>query len=226
MDRSDGVAGLSRSREPWLRRHAANAVTLTALIPLVVVLRPGGLAYLPLALWAVDAIDSLDGVVARALGTSSAFGQQLDRTCDALAHGLLVALVAAQLPGWWALAGIPTLMAMATRLTRQSMGGDKKTGASTNELLRHLYLALLLISSGIPAIPLLPALLLLHTLTLTWQRPMRYLLRRHARTPARLALFYGALALPWLVPATALPLALLFFLTWMASLLAALGRPA
>lgn len=204
-----------------LFRHAANGVTLLALVPLIAVLRPGGLVYLPAALLLVDAIDSLDGVVARRLGTTSAFGAQLDRTCDSIAHGGLVALVASCLPGWWAIVGMPPLMAMAVRLTRQAVGADKATGSSTNELLRHLYLAVLLVQLGVPAVPLVPAVLLLHAVTMVWRRPMRYLLRRWARWPWPMIGFYGLLAIPLWYPPAAVPLAVLFASTWAASVVAA-----
>ena len=61
-----------------LRGQAANAITLLAILPLVVVTRPDSASLLPAALLFADAVDSLDGVVARTLGTSSAFGAQLD----------------------------------------------------------------------------------------------------------------------------------------------------
>lgn len=208
-----------------MRHHIANGITLLALVPLVAVLRPGGLVYLPLALWLVDAIDSLDGVVARRLGTTSVFGGQLDRTCDSIAHGLLIALIAAQLPGLWAFAGVPPLFAIAIRLTRQAVEGDKRTGSSTNELLRHLYLGLVLVALGVPAVPLLPALMTAHTVTMLWRRPMRVLVRRFMRTPGRLVLFYGVLAIPLAYPPIAIPLAALFGLTWLASVVVVARRP-
>ena len=96
-----------------LRRQAANAVTLLALLPLPLVMHPQGSAWLPAALLFADFIDSLDGLVARALNTSTSFGAQLDRTCDSMIHGGLVVAVAAQLPAAWWLCCFPPLIAIA-----------------------------------------------------------------------------------------------------------------
>jgi CDP-diacylglycerol--glycerol-3-phosphate 3-phosphatidyltransferase len=98
----------------WLGRHGitANALTYTSLLLAVaagVTAAIGHLAVAGLLVLASGLCDMLDGVVARATGTQSAYGALLDSTVDRLTDGLpLLGLVVAY-GGDGALAAVPGL---------------------------------------------------------------------------------------------------------------------
>ncbi len=65
----------------------------------------------------------------------------------------------------------------------------KDMGSSSNELLRHLLLASLLVEHGINLAALVPVLMILHSVTMSWPWPMPWLVRRRLRSDTAILAF-------------------------------------
>lgn len=204
----------------FFRTNIANMVTLAGVLPLSGLLTPVGLAYLPYFLVYTNAIDDLDGVLARRLGIESSFGAILDNLCDAVAHVLLVMVISAVKGGammWWALLPVTAiLIRIALRLETQSA---HTFGSSTNELLRHLLFLILLEQTwSLEMEVAFIAVFLCHSVSLLVPFQMTYLVRGWFKSPFYLLVLNIMLLVMVFVPLLATLIAPVYFIAYLFSL--------
>jgi phosphatidylglycerophosphate synthase len=185
-----------------LRENLPNLASVLGVLPLCLVFAPGGQSLLPALLLYNNAMDDLDGLLARLLHAESAFGAALDNLCDAVAHIVLAMAVAggrgSAALGGAALVCAAILLRMGRRLNGIAVAGH---GSTTNELMRHLFLALVAERVlGQDLTPVVTALFVAHAFTLVAPFPMPYLVRTLARTPGQIALVNASLVAAWLWP--------------------------
>jgi phosphatidylglycerophosphate synthase len=202
------------------RTNLANMVTLAGVLPLSLLLTPVGLAYLPYFLVYNNAIDDLDGVLARKLGIESSFGAVLDNLCDTVAHVLLVMVISAVKRGtimWWALLPVTAiLIRMALRIDAKSA---QAFGSSTNELLRHLLFLLLLEQTWSLDIEVaFIAVFLCHSVSLLVPFQMTYLVRGWFKSPFYLLFLNIMLLVTVFVPLLVTLIAPVYFIAYLFSL--------
>jgi phosphatidylserine synthase len=210
-------------------RCLPNAVSLVGVLPLCLLLTPGGQVYLPLLIVFNNAMDDLDGMLARWLRVTSRFGFRLDNVCDAAGHTLIAMAVGAQFGGWGLLAATAPSAAILVRMTsRLQAEGPNGLGSTTNELMRHLLFVLLSAQAfGVAMRGWVIAVFLIHAVALVAPIPMPHLLRSRARAPWAVGLINAALVVALLAPRWTPLIALPFVATFISSLWAGLagGRP-
>lgn len=210
-------------------RNIPNAVSLAGVLPLCLLLTAGGYAFLPLLIVYNNAMDDLDGMLARAMRLTSRFGFRLDNVCDAAAHTLIVLAVGAHFGGWVIWAAMAPSGAILLRMTsRLRPEGPDGLGSTTNELMRHLLFLLLAAQAfGIGVRGWVVAVFLVHAFALLAPFPMPHLLRSRFHKPWAVGVINASLVVVLLAPRWTPLVALPFVLTFLASLCVGLagGRP-
>ncbi len=211
----------------FLRRHAANLVSILGVLPIGLLALDNGRDYLiPLMLYN-NIMDDLDGVLAVKLGITSDFGARLDNVCDAIAHTAFVMVVGMPGGGISAAASLAAVTAIIVRcVSRLSPGAVTQRGSPTNELIRHILFILLLTKlTGVAAAPFLTVACLFHTVSMLVTYPMPWLIRSMTTSAAAIGILNVALLVAWLVPYATPLVAAAFILTYLASFTWGAVRP-
>ena len=183
-------------------RNIPNIVTVLGMLPLALLFSKHGYQYLiPLIVYN-NIMDDLDGILAAKLKLKSDFGANLDNVCDAVSHTLLVMAIGMH---YGLACGLISAIAIAAILirvvSRLDASNEKETGSPTNELIRHVFFALLLADmfSFNPALPLI-AIFLLNSVSMHMPFPMPYMIRSQARTATLVVIVNILLISAWLLP--------------------------
>ena len=166
-------------------------------------------------------MDDLDGILAIKLDGKSEFGARMDNVCDAVSHTIFVMFIGLH---YGIVCGIIGLIAVAAILTRSVARLDpaltKSAGSPTNELIRHIFFALLLadLFSFDPTWTL-AIIFLTNTITMFVPYPLPYLIRSMTKSATAILLVNVSLILAWLVPYTAPVIAAAFIFSYLYSLI-------
>ena len=212
-------AHLGGSSLAFIRRHAANLVSMLGVLPIAVLVFDGGRDYLiPLMLYN-NIMDDLDGILAGKLGITSPFGARLDNVCDAIAHTAFVMVVGIPRGGICAAASLAAVTAIILRsASRLAPGTLGARGSPTNELMRHMLFILLLAGlAGVLATPYLTVAFVLHTVSMLVPYRLPRLIRSMTTSAAAIGLLNVVLIVAWLVPSTTPLIAAAFILTYLSS---------
>ena len=211
----------------FLRRHAANLVSILGMLPIGLLVLDGGRDYLiPLMLYN-NIMDDLDGVLAVKLGITSNFGARLDNVCDAIAHTAFVMVVGMPGGGISMAASLAAVTAIIVRcVSRLSPSAVTQRGSPTNELIRHIFFILLLTKlTGVAAAPFLTVACLFHTVSMLVTYRMPWLIRSMITSATAIGLLNVALLVAWLVPYATPLVAAAFILTYLSSFAWGAVRP-
>ena len=211
----------------FLRRHAANLVSILGVLPIGLFVLDGGRDYLiPLMLYN-NIMDDLDGILAVKLGITSDFGARLDNVCDAIAHAAFVMVVGMPGGGISAAASLAAVTAIILRcVLRLGPGAVTQHGSPTNELIRHILFILLLTKlAGVAAAPFLTVACVFHTVSMLVPYRMPWLIRSMTTSATAIGLLNVALIVAWLVPSTTPLIAAAFILTYLSSFAWGAVRP-
>ena len=203
-----------------LYRNIPNIVSVLGVVPLAILFLEDGFRYiLPLIVYN-NFMDDLDGILAAKLDLRSEFGAALDNVCDAVAHSVVVMAVGMHYGGLCALlslvAAVSILVRVVARLTPMPKAG---MGSPTNELMRHILFALVVAHYfELDAEPFINLAFVLNAISMQVPFPLPYSIRSLTTSPAAIGLVNVALAVAWLLPVTALPIAACFAGTYLYSL--------
>jgi phosphatidylglycerophosphate synthase len=202
-----------------------NLVSLAGVLPLCLLLTPGGYAFLPPLIVYNNLMDDLDGMLARAMRLTTHFGFRLDNVCDAAGHTMITMAVGAHFGGWALLAAMAPSAAILVRMTgRLQPEGPDGLGSTTNELMRHLLFLILLERAFDVAIRgWVIGVFLIHAVTLVAPIPMPHLLRSRARRVWAVGAINASLVVALLAPMWSALIALPFGVTFVSSLWAGLA---
>lgn len=211
-----------------IHRNLANIASFLGVLPICLILGENGFEYLLPFIIYNNAMDDLDGVLAAKLNIRSQFGALLDNVCDAIAHTVIVVVVGlhvaqtAEIPALGLvclatslLAFVSIVIRIVTRIGPAFVGGK---GSPTNELIRHIFFALLLanVFKFDPAIFLI-VIFVLHSVSMLFPFRMPYLIRSQFKSAFSIAMVNVSLLLAWLLPVVAPVVAGLFIATYAAS---------
>ena len=205
----------------FFHKNLANCISIIGVVPLGLLLLDGGFTYIiPLIIFN-NIMDDLDGIVANKLHIGSEFGANLDNVCDAVAHVLITLAVGAHFGGTVLFISMIAAGALILRVTRRvAPHATPGIGSPTNELMRHLLLALLLIHQlGVEPGYILIPLMLLHSVSVLAPFKMPALIRARTRTALAVGLVNLSLVLAYLVPATTSTIAVAFIATYLYALI-------
>lgn len=155
--------------------------------------------------------------MASKLNLKSDFGARLDNVCDAVSHSLFVLAIGMH---YGLVSSIISLVAIAAVLIRSvsrlNPAASNTMGSPTNELIRHLFFALLLANMfGFEPAIILIVIFLIHTGSMLVPYPMPHLIRSQAKAPAAIGLVNLSLILAWLLPVTLPVVAGSFYLSYL-----------
>lgn len=204
----------------FFHKNLANCISIIGVVPLGLLLLDNGFVYiLPLIIFN-NIMDDLDGIVAKKLRIGSEFGGNLDNVCDAVAHVLITLAVGAHFGGAVFFISMIAAAALILRVTsRVAPNAPPGIGSPTNELMRHLLLALLFIQhSGVDPGYILIPLMLLHSVSMLAPFRMPALIRARTKTVLAVGLVNLSLVLAYLVPATTNIIAIAFIGTFLYAL--------
>ena len=201
-----------------LYKNLPNIVSILGVLPLSILFFKDGFQYLiPLIIYN-NIMDDLDGILAVKLNLKSDFGAALDNVCDGVAHIIFVMAVGIH---YGFASSIVSLVAVATILLRiASRLASTKTsaGSPTNELMRHMLLALLAAKYfGFVPVPALITVILLNSISMLAPFLMPYLIRSLTKSATAIGMVNVSLLMAWLVPFTAPIIAFCFFASYLYS---------
>ena len=183
-------------------RNIPNIVTILGVVPLGLLFSEQGYQYLiPLIVYN-NIMDDLDGILAAKLKLKSDYGAKLDNVCDAVSHTLFVMALGMHYGLACGLISAVAIAAILIRVvSRLDPANEKGTGSPTNELIRHVFFALLLadLFSFNPALPLI-VVFLLNTVSMHIPYPMPYMIRSQAKTATLVGIVNILLISAWLFP--------------------------
>ncbi len=183
-------------------KNIPNIVTILGVLPLMLLFTKQGYQYLiPLIVYN-NVMDDLDGILADKLNLKSVFGAKLDNVCDAVSHTIFVMVIGTHYGSTCGLISAVAIVAILIRVvSRLDPSNEKGTGSPTNELIRHLFFALLLADmfSFHPTLPLI-AIFLLNTVSMHIPYPMPYMIRSRAKTAIAVVMVNILLISAWLCP--------------------------
>lgn len=205
----------------WLYRNLPNAVSILGVLPLILLFGDDGARFLLPLLIYNNVMDDLDGQLAVKLELKSEFGAMLDNVCDAVAHVIFAMVVGMTAPPALAVLSIVAVVSIVLRTTsRVTPSTGPRGGTATNELMRHVVLALTATTYlGWDPMPFLMAAFALNAVSMHVPYAMPHLIRSRTKTPIGIALVNASLLLAWLVPVTAPVLALCYWLPYLYSLI-------
>ncbi len=204
----------------FLYKNLPNIVSLLGVLPLSILFFKDGFQYLiPLIIYN-NIMDDLDGILAKKLNLKSDFGAALDNVCDAVAHIIIVMALGIHYGLAFSIVSLVAVIAILLRVTsRVTFAKTTSVGSPTNELMRHLLLALLTAKYfEIAPEPFLIAVMLLNSISMLSPFPMPYLIRTLTKSAAAIGFVNVLLLVAWLIPITAPVIAFSFFATHMCSL--------
>lgn len=209
------------ARVRWLYRNIPNATSILGVLPLILLFGDDGARFLVPLLIYNNIMDDLDGQLAVKLDLKSNFGGMLDNACDVVAHVIFVMVIGMSAPRALAALSVVAIVSIMLRTTsRIAQPGGSSGGTATNELMRHIILALTATTYlGWDPHVFLMAALALNAVSMLVPYPMPHLIRSRAKTATGIALVNASLAIAWLVPVTAPVLALCYWLTYLYSLI-------
>ena len=186
---------------------------------------PEGRYLLPLIIFN-NIMDDLDGILAAKLDIRSRFGADLDNLCDAVAHVALALAVGAHFGGmvlvFSTVAAASIILRAVSRLNPEVVSA---TGSPTNELMRHLLFTLLLVQTlGFKPEFVLTIVFILHSVSMLVPYKMSALIRARTKSATAVGLVNVALVVAWLVPIMTLPVAAVFIVTYLYSLVLGGGQ--
>ena len=208
-------------------KNLANVVSILGVVPVAILFVEDGYQYLiPLIVYN-NVMDDLDGILAAKLNIKSPFGAILDNVCDAIAHTVFVMVVGmhvgVECGGVWGvvcaafslLAATSLVLRVVSRLDPAAVTG---TGSPTNELVRHMFLILLLSQVfGFAPSPLLIAAFLFYAVSMLAPFPMPWLVRSLTKSATAIGLLNVSLVVAWLVPYATPLIAAAFFVSYLLS---------
>lgn len=203
----------------FLYRNIANITSIFGVLPLAVLFLDDGYQYLiPLILFN-NVMDDLDGILAAKLNIRSRFGADLDNVCDAVAHVAISLAIGVHFGGAVLLVCAMASAAIILRATSRLNPDGPSGGSPTNELMRHLLLVLLLATmfDFDPQYPLIAALLF-NIVSMSSTFKMTAMIRSQANTASLVVLVNMVLIVAWLVPASTVVIAAVFFCTYLYAL--------
>jgi phosphatidylserine synthase len=219
---------MQEPRRNIVLRNLANVVSILGVLPICILFGESGYQYLfPLIIYN-NVMDDLDGVLAAKLNIRSNFGALLDNICDAIAHTVFVMVVGMHFAqeacdsftGGFCLAtsllaSVAMIVRVVTRINPTSVTG---TGSPTNELIRHVFFALLVARAvGFDPTPYLSVTFVFHTVSMLVPFKMPYLIRSLTKSVVAIGMVNIALLVAWLLPDAAPVVAASFVVTYLAS---------
>ena len=202
-------------------KNLPNIVSLLGVLPLSILFFTDGFQYLiPLIIYN-NIMDDLDGILAIKLDLKSDFGAVLDNVCDAVAHVIIIMALGIHYGVALSIVSLVAVTAILLRVTSRLSAPEKiSVGSPTNELMRHLLLALLTAKYfEFAPEPLLIAVILLNSLSMLSPFPMPYLIRTLTKSATAIGFVNVALLVAWLIPMAAPVIAFCFFATHLYSLI-------
>jgi phosphatidylserine synthase len=192
-------------------KNLANIVSFLGILPICILFGENGFQYLFPFIIYNNAMDDLDGVLAAKLDIRSKFGGRLDNVCDAIAHTVIVIVVATHMVqaaaspwiGWVCLAA--SLLATTAIIVRVVIRIDptfvEGNGSPTNELIRHVFFVLLIAQ----IFELEPTLFLIitfifHAVSMLAPFRLPFMIRSMTKSAFSIGMVNVALLLAWLVP--------------------------
>ena len=203
-------------------KNLPNIVSLLGVLPLSILFFKDGFQYLiPLIIYN-NIMDDLDGILAIKLDLKSDFGAALDNVCDAVAHVIIIMALGIHYGVALSIVSLVAVTAILLRVTSRLSAPEKiSAGSPTNELMRHLLLALLTAKYfEFAPEPLLIAVILLNSISMLSPFPMPYLIRTLTKSATAIGFVNVALLVAWLIPIAAPAIAFCFFATHLYSLIA------
>ncbi len=206
----------------FLYKNIPNIVSILGVVPLAILFLEDGFQYLlPLLLYN-NVMDDLDGILAVKLDLKSEFGTALDNVCDAVSHILVVMAVGMHYGGICAplslVAAISILVRVVSRLTPTP---EIVGGSPTNELMRHILLALVVTRYfELAPEPFLATAFVLNSVSMQVPYPLRYSIRSLTTSATAVGGVNVALGVAWWFPVTAPAIAACFIATYLYSLVA------
>ena len=209
----------------FLYKNLPNIVSLLGVLPLSILFFKDGFQYLiPLIIYN-NIMDDLDGILAIKLDLKSDFGAALDNVCDAVAHVIIIMALGIHYGVALSIVSLVAVTTILLRVTSRLSAPEKiSAGSPTNELMRHLLLALLTANYfEFAPEPLLITVILLNSISMLSPFPMPYLIRTLTKSATAIGFVNVALLVAWLIPIAAPAIAFCFFATHLYSLI---PRPA
>ena len=206
----------------FIYKNLPNIVSVLGVLPLSILFLENGFQYLiPLIIYN-NIMDDLDGILAIKLNLKSQFGGVLDNVCDAVAHIIIVMTLGIHYGTICSMVGLVAVAAILIRVTSRITFPTKTSmGSPTNELMRHMLLALLTAQYfEFSPVPPLIAVLLLHTVSMLLPYPMQYMIRTLTKSAPAIGLVNISLMVAWFVPFTAPVIAFCFFASYLYSFIA------
>ncbi len=204
----------------FLYKNLPNIVSILGVLPLSILFFKDGFQYLiPLIIYN-NVMDDLDGILAAKLNLKSDFGAALDNVCDAVAHVIIVMALGIHYGIASSMVGLIAVTAIILRVTSRLASTTKiNAGSPTNELMRHVLLALLLAKYfEFDPVPALIAVMLLNSFSMLAPFLMPYLIRGMTKSATTIGLVNVSLAMAWLIPFTTPIIAFCFFTSYLVSL--------
>ncbi len=209
-------------------KNLANIVSFLGILPICILFGENGFHYLFPFIIYNNAMDDLDGVLAAKLDIRSKFGGRLDNVCDAIAHTVIVVVVATQMfqsaaspwVGWACLAAsllaaTAIIVRVVIRIDPTFVEGD---GSPTNELVRHVFFVLLIaqIFELEPTFFLIVAFIF-HAVSMIAPFRLPFMIRSMTKTAFSIGMVNVSLLLAWLVPYATPFVAATFIISYMVS---------
>ncbi len=206
----------------FLYKNLPNIVSILGVLPLTILFFKDGFQYLiPLIIYN-NIMDDLDGILATKLSLKSDFGAALDNVCDAVAHIIIVMALGIHYGIASSMVGLVAVTAIILRVTSRLASTIKiNAGSPTNELMRHILLALLSAKYfEFDPVPALITVIFLNSISMLAPFLMPYLIRNLAKSAAAIGLVNVSLLMAWLVPITTPIIAFCFFASYLYSFIA------
>jgi phosphatidylserine synthase len=206
----------------FLYKNLPNIVSILGVLPLTILFVKDGFQYLiPLIIYN-NVMDDLDGILATKLSLKSDFGAALDNVCDAVAHIIFVMVIGIHYGIASSMVGLVAVTAILLRVTSRLTPSTKISGGSpTNELMRHIFLVLLLAEYyEFAPMPALITVMFLNSISMLSPFPMPYLIRSLTKSATAIGLVNVSLLMAWLASFTTPIIAFGFLITHLYSLIA------
>jgi len=185
-----------------IHKNLANLCSILSVLPLFLLLRPDSFQFVPGFIIYNNFMDDLDGILAKKLGIQSKFGAALDNVCDAIAHVLIVWIIATHYSPMVLAFGVFVTISMIIRVvSRLEESTPNGAGTPTNELMRHLLLILLLERFyQLQINPYLVIIFVFHSFSLIIPYKMPHLIRARTKSPTTILGVTILLMLAWQIP--------------------------
>ena len=148
----------------------------------------------------------------------SEFGGALDNVCDTAAHIIFVMAIGIHYGVASSIVSLVAVTAILLRVASRLASTKISAGSPTNELMRHMLLALLAAEyfEFVP-VPALIAVILLNSISMLVPFLMPYLIRSLTKSATAIGMVNVSLLMAWLVSFTAPIIAFCFFASYLYS---------